>query len=466
VGWRGADEVKEGAQSSFEKFDRKLGACHVSVARVCSPKEVMKQHSTLALVVWMLVSLVSSSVMAKDSTCKDKGGKCSAKAKQSSHSTKKSKKSDKEKSSSKHGSGKKEKRRGPNPCLTPDPGFGVYDKWEGVSTGQMVAPQRGGIRKSGGFDLIVHFHGHEPIRKEFVKTGRGVVLVGIDLGIGSGAYSSTFSDPSRFVKLIKSVEEKMKKRTGNSKAHVQHLALSSWSAGYGALQEILLQPAGKKVEALIMLDSLHTGYKEGTTNQLKTQQIEQFVAFAKRASRKQRFMFMSHSSIIPPGYASTTEVAHYMVGELHGKMKKASRQDVLGLDMINRYDRGNFHVRGYTGNDKPDHCAHIGLMKDVLAVHIVPKWRTPKGFIGKAKTEDDHEKSSKKGTHKESSSKKRTKKHDKKSHADKKSKKKSKKKSDNEGLAFHHSRVSVFCSGGAFGLAMLSVEQRGGNCGF
>ena len=103
------------------------------------------------------------------------------------------------------------------------------------------------------------------------------------------------------------------------------------------------------------------------------------MAFAKRAAAKQKFMFMSHSSIIPPGYASTTEVADYVTRQLGGKPKKANRQDVLGLDMIDRFDKGNFHMRGYTGDDKPDHCAHIGLMTDIVRSHLEPRWKSPKG---------------------------------------------------------------------------------------
>jgi len=80
---------------------------------------------------------------------------------------------------------------------------------------------------------------------------------------------------------------------------------------------------------------------------------------------------------LPP--LTATEVAEYVVGKLGGKPKKASRQDVLGLDMIDRFDKGNFHMRGYTGDDKPDHCAHIGLMADIVRVHLTPRWKSPKG---------------------------------------------------------------------------------------
>src|SRR5271170_5780394 len=91
----------------------------------------------------------------------------------------------------------KKRRGGVNPCMTPDPGFGIYDgrSGSGLSVGQVLIPHQGGIGKNGQFDVVIHFHGHEPIRKEFVKTAKGIVLVGIDLGIGSGAYQSAFSSP-------------------------------------------------------------------------------------------------------------------------------------------------------------------------------------------------------------------------------------------------------------------------------
>ncbi len=278
--------------------------------------------------------------------------------------------------------GARKKRKGEvNPCMTPDPGWGVYDRWSrAVSMGQMIAPQRGGISRSGRFDLIVHFHGHAPIRKEFVKSAKGIVLVGIDLGIGSGAYSRAFASPVVFTKLLRSVEAEMAKRHGRKRATVRKLALSAWSAGYGAIAQILRQPAAKQVDALILLDSVHAGYADKTRKTLKTGSLQPFVKFARRSARGYRFMFQSYSSIIPPGYASTREVAHYVIGQLGAKPRKGRRNDVLGLKLFERYDRGGYHARGYRGRDKPDHCAHLGLMKDVVKVHLKRRWRSPRGY--------------------------------------------------------------------------------------
>lgn len=274
--------------------------------------------------------------------------------------------------------------RGINPCNTPDPGWGVYEHWSRApSMGQMIMPGRGGVANDGGFDVMFHFHGHEPVRKEWVRVMDGAVLVGIDLGIGSGPYASAFSSPETFKRLVESVERAVAQKTGKKNAHVRKVGLSAWSAGYGAVGEILSQPYGKQVtDAVILLDGLHSGYAGDSLNEA---QLKPFVEFAKQAAGRQKLMFVSHSSIIPPGYASTTETANFLVQKLGGKPKKSKPRgsDPMGLDMNQRFSKGTFHVRGYNGNDKMDHCAHIGLLRDVLKVHVKSRWSSPTGHAAK-----------------------------------------------------------------------------------
>ncbi len=277
-----------------------------------------------------------------------------------------------------------DERGGINPCMTKDPGYGVYSRWDRSPTmGQMLAPERGGVLRDGRFDVVFHFHGHEPVRKEWVQVMRGPVLVGIDLGLGSGPYAQAFASPDAFKKLVASVEEAMAKRTGKKSARVRRVGLSAWSAGYGAVEMILRSSYGKQVvDSVILLDGLHSGYSGSSLNE---QQLEPFVEFARRARSKERFMFVSHSSIIPPGYASTTETANFLIWKTGGKPATVAARgsDPMGLDLISRFSRGNFHVRGYAGNDKMDHCAHIGLLRDVLKVHVGPRWRSPRGYAAR-----------------------------------------------------------------------------------
>ncbi len=266
--------------------------------------------------------------------------------------------------------------RGGNPCNTPDPGFGSYDKWtRGIDMGQLIMPTNKRFARGGQFDVVFHFHGHEAARKEWISVMDGAVLVGIDLGLGSGPYETAFDAPDAFSHLVGSVERAVEKKTGRP-AKARKIGLSAWSAGYGAVQKILGQKYGKeRVDAVVLLDGLHCGYSGQSVNAL---QIRAFSAFAKEAAAKRKLMFVSHSSIIPPGYASTTETANFLIHEVGGTPKASSGAGPLGMDLISRYTLGNFHVRGFSGNDKMDHCAHLGLYRDVLKIHIKPRWNTPR----------------------------------------------------------------------------------------
>lgn len=267
-------------------------------------------------------------------------------------------------------------RGGVNPCNTPDPGFGLYEKWSrGIDMGQLIMPSNKRFARGGQFDVMFHFHGHEAARKEWVTVMDGAVLVGIDLGLGSGPYETSFDAPDTFERLLNSVERAVEKYSGRP-AKARKVGLSAWSAGYGAVQKILGQKFGsQRVDSVILLDGLHCGYQGQGLNGL---QIQAFTDFAKQAAAGQKLMFVSHSSIIPPGYASTTETADFLIHEVGGVPKPSKGAGPLGLELISRYTRGNFHVRGFSGNDKMDHCAQLGLYRDVLKIHIKPRWNTPR----------------------------------------------------------------------------------------
>lgn len=263
-------------------------------------------------------------------------------------------------------------RGGINPCLTDDPGFGAYRPWLKVSRGQVLIPLR--LPESGVVDVMIHFHGHEPARKEWVQVMRTAVLVGVDLGTGSQPYHDTFLDPDAFPDLLRQTTARLTAAAGRP-IKVRRVGLSAWSAGYGAVQEILTQSRGKQlVDTVVLLDALHAGYVGKGLNPV---QLAPFVDFAKQAAAGSKLLFVSHSSIIPPGYASTTETAAYLIDALGGQ-PQASRprpSDPMGLDLIGYYVQRGFHVRSYAGNGRLDHCAHIGLYADVLRYHVRRRWQ-------------------------------------------------------------------------------------------
>ena len=59
------------------------------------------------------------------------------------------------------------RQRGYHECYPPDPmGLGPYAPMRNLSTGHVYVPQRGGHTEDMGFDVLVHFHGLDPIRKD------------------------------------------------------------------------------------------------------------------------------------------------------------------------------------------------------------------------------------------------------------------------------------------------------------
>ncbi len=266
----------------------------------------------------------------------------------------------------------------PTPCNMGDPGYGIYYPWvKNLEVGRMLMPKRGALTLDNGFDVMIHFHGGNAVRKMIADTARGIFVVGIDLGAGSSAYGRPFSDPELFQNLLDDIEKSVAEYTNNPSAHIRNLGLTGWSAGYGAIRAILRQSAGKRVDAVVLLDGLHSNYDESNPLGLRDSQLSPFVRFAQGAVSGGKYMFVSHSSIVPPGYASTTETAHYLATKLGIKVHRSAAKDSPLLSRYEQAKSGGFLMRGYYGEGKDDHCAQIALITDAVSA-MEQRWQTPK----------------------------------------------------------------------------------------
>jgi hypothetical protein len=260
-------------------------------------------------------------------------------------------------------------RGGIEPCATERVDTTAFEDWRPLSRGRFIAPRELTVDSSDHFDLIMHLHGEEPVRRELVKSGAHLVLYTLTLDPSQG-YAPLFSGTGLYGAVVAEIEQALSKRAGKP-LHVGRVALSAWSAGFVGIEAALLQKESKDVDAVILIDGLHA--PRGDRSAFEAQ-LQPFVDYAARAARGERFMFVSHSSIDPPSFASTTECAHYLIASLHGKPEAVKRTDALGLELIEYFGRGNFQVRGYAGNDKADHCAQLGVLRDVYAA-LQRRWQ-------------------------------------------------------------------------------------------
>lgn len=252
-------------------------------------------------------------------------------------------------------------RGGVEPCAIQSVDTSDFEPWSRLSKGQLLVPQKDAWDAEGQFTLVLHLHGSDPVRRELIESGQHFVLYAITLDINQ-SYAPLFAAHGLDT-LVAEVEQALSKRAAKP-LRAGHVILSAWSAGFVGVEAALAQSGGHAIDAAILIDGLHAPRND--PNAFRAQ-LEPFVRYAQRAARRDGFFFISHSSIDPPDFASTTECAHYLVSAVGGRPQAVRRADRFGLEMVESFEQGDLYVRGYAGNDKADHCAQLALLRDVYA---------------------------------------------------------------------------------------------------
>ncbi len=215
--------------------------------------------------------------------------------------------------------------------------------------------------------MVFHFHFSDAARRTIVFAAPEVVIAGLDLGEGSRVYGAALSDPRAFTGMLADVEATLRESTGDPEAQVGRVALSSWSAGFAATTRILKHHAAR-VDAVFFLDSLYAPYEKDADGELRVGAVyapalSSVLAFARRAALGEATLFVSTSDAPTTGYASTKEVAAWLLGRLGARLPDGGR-----LDAPARLDRGEVHVRVHGGNSAAAHCLHLGLAGEAVAL--------------------------------------------------------------------------------------------------
>jgi hypothetical protein len=248
-------------------------------------------------------------------------------------------------------------------CAIPDKGMGPFVEVPSASPflAKVFVP-KDRVGQGDAYHVLLHFHGGEPVRKLMAVEDFDYVLATIDRGNGSSAYLGSVKDRRAWDDLLAGIDEHVTRAMGRD-MKADEVIVSSWSAGYKAVEELLrLAPPDPLLHGLVLLDSLHASHPIGKG------QLDGFIRAGKRAaSGTEPFFFaMMHSAIVPEGYASTTETANYVITRtgLHRQDVVDGGQDRLPLRSLAQ--KGKFEVRGYAGDDKAAHCDQLRLLPIIL----------------------------------------------------------------------------------------------------
>jgi hypothetical protein len=248
-----------------------------------------------------------------------------------------------------------------------------------VSPGSRVIALNAGCRTvSKPFDLLLHFHGAPPVvEAAFEKSGIDGVLVVYNWGIGSGKYEDAFQSAGAFDALLTGIDAGLRELCPRASERPKRIALSGWSAGYGAIWRILDRTQDAvRIDAVLLSDGLHAGFVgDEHAREVNPAQMAAFTLFADQAVADKRLFAITHSSI-PTPYASTTETADYLLNA-EGVPRRVANAAGPRPDMqLTSYaDRGSFHVRGFAGEDKAAHANHLHAIGDLLLPFLAERWR-------------------------------------------------------------------------------------------
>lgn len=250
----------------------------------------------------------------------------------------------------------------------------------------------------GRYDLVIHFHGNTDLVEEsYARLPLDAVVLIMNLGTGSGPYEDRFANPLVLPEILGRVQATLEKR-GLRNPTRNRLALSAWSAGYGAVLRVLDHAAlADQVDAVVLLDGIHCGYQPGTTT-LIPERLAPFERFARAAMEGKKLFSITHSEITPVGhYAGTKEttdallqrlgVARTPGGETPPQLALASIDGVIARKAIrplvprSEAVSGGLHVRGYAGAEPETHSMHLIEMSVTALPDLVHHWAAPAGSM-------------------------------------------------------------------------------------
>lgn len=253
----------------------------------------------------------------------------------------------------------------------------------------------------GDYDLIVHFHGDVAIVKESVEhAGLNAALAIINVGIRSGPYRKAYQAAGAYEALLEQVRIGLR-RKGVREPKLRRLALTSWSAGYGAIESILehrISPDANEdpLDAIVSLDGVHAGFRDGDAERINERSIMAYIQAAKAATEGQLMVSLTHSDIDPGAYAGTRRSQLYLLDKLG---IHATKQPMLPLPehlslvaargavssgkekkMVPTSDTrvGMLRVQGFEGNTREDHAAHLTQMAAVALPDLAARWSKPR----------------------------------------------------------------------------------------
>lgn len=216
-------------------------------------------------------------------------------------------------------------------------------------------------------DLLIHFHGAvDTIRGAMERAGTSATVVVVNQPGLSAAYAAPFRDDADLFANLVAEPARAAHGVADKAAPAprwRRITLSCFSAGYGAVREVLRdEAAAARVDAIVAADSIYAGLDEATAadgvRRVDARDMAGFLAFARAAAAGEKVFVITHSAQ-PTPYASTTETADFLLATLGIVREPLMAAAGEEFSQTSRACRRRFEVHGFAGATGPAHLFHL-----------------------------------------------------------------------------------------------------------
>lgn len=231
---------------------------------------------------------------------------------------------------------------------------------------------------AGHCDLVIHFHGaHTTMIPAYASSGMNAALLIVNLGLSAEPYGRNYADAGALSRVLEATHKAINEALPESERcrSIGRLALSAWSAGFGAIGKILNHPDNvARIDSVLVADGMHAAYGNPRARVIEPRGMTAVSTFARLATEGEKMMSITHSSVETDGYASTTRAASFLMGELGIDPVAREEQGPREMAMTYRADRRGFHVRGFEGGNAAAHCDHLYAIGETLLPELRERW--------------------------------------------------------------------------------------------
>lgn len=215
-------------------------------------------------------------------------------------------------------------------------------------------------------DLTIHFHTSERVSiPAHRRSGLEGPLITLNRPGLSSAYRVPFEDTGRLRRVMNLTAGYLKQKGAPEQMEWANLDISSFSAGYGAVREIVKLPwAFRLIRRVVLADSLYGSLDPDSERRQPTQAtIAAWLPLAEAAARGEK-TFLITTSEVPTPYASSSEcsaaIARHVGGNLTpGPPDPPDLGELSQYRLRDRFDKGRLHLWHYEGSDGASHVAHV-----------------------------------------------------------------------------------------------------------